>query len=80
MFCLLKFNEYKPDVTNCGFIAQELLEAMANVGLSPNDFGAFVDIYGNGDEYAIDYIQFIPIMWEEIKTLRNRISELENNQ
>ena len=75
-----QFNKYRPDVTNCGFIAQELLESMSEVGLSPNDFGAFVDVYGDGREYAIDYTQFIPIMWEEIKTLRNKISQLENNK
>lgn len=75
-----RFNDYRPDVTNCGFIAQELLESMYKVGLSPKDFGAFVDVYGDESEYAIDYTQFIPILWEEIKLLRNRISELENNQ
>ena len=73
-----KFNEYRQNTTNCGFIAQELLSAMSDVGLDKDDFGAFVDVYGDGREYAIDYTQFVPIMWEEIKSLRNRILELEN--
>lgn len=75
-----KFNEHRTDVTNCGFIAQEVLVALSDVGLTPEEFGGFVDVYGDGTEYALDYTQFIPIMWEEIKTLRARVSELENKE
>jgi hypothetical protein len=75
-----KFNEHRTDVINCGFIAQEVLSALSDVGLSQKEFGGFVDVNGDGSEYALDYSQFIPIMWEEIKSLRARVFELENKE
>ncbi len=72
------YNDYRKTTRNCGFTAQDLLKGMSEVGLTTDDFGAFCDIYGNGSEYAIDYMQFIPILWEIVKKLKAEISAIKN--
>lgn len=65
------YTNHNVGTTNIGFIAQEVLEAINSVGLSARDFGAFVDVYGDGREYALDYNQFIPILWTVVQKLIN---------
>lgn len=74
------FNNYRTNIKNCGFIAQEVLKALTQSGLSPEDFGGFVDLNGDGTDYALDYSQFIPILWNEIKVLRAQIENLEKKE
>ena len=62
---------------NYGFIAQDVLSALQKCGLTTDDFAGFCDIYGDGSQYALAYEQFIPIMWNEIKRLRNQVKELK---
>lgn len=51
-----------------GFIAQEVKEVLPNV------------VKENSNGYlAIDYIQFIPLLLQEIKDLNKRVEELEKN-
>jgi hypothetical protein len=53
---------------NYGFIAQEVKEILPDM------------VKENSNGYlAIDYIQFIPLLLEEIKDLNKRVQELENN-
>ncbi len=72
-----KFNNHNPDVTNTGFIAQEVLSALKQLGLSPKDFGGFVDIYGDGSEYALDYTQFIAILWKAVQNINQKLIKME---
>lgn len=69
-----QYKENRPDQTNCGFIAQDVIAAMEKAGLEPKDFGGFHDHYGDGKDLYLDYMQFIPIMWEILKELRRKIS------
>ena len=71
-----QYKETDPDKTNCGFVAQDVLAAMKKAGLEPKDFGGFHDHYGDGSEYSLDYVQFIPILWEIVKKQQAEIAEL----
>ncbi|NLZ46672.1 MAG: hypothetical protein GX896_08280 [Clostridiales bacterium] len=61
---------------NVGFIAQDVLSAMSKVGLTADEFGGFCDVFKNGTEYALDYTQFIPILWEIVKQQQKKIDKL----
>lgn len=76
---LFKYNEYRKDTLNCGFIAQEVFEAMKKAGIQPDEFGAFDDLNGDGSEYALDYMQFIAVLWEIAKQLKRRVEVLERS-
>ena len=71
------YNGSNSTAKNYGFIAQDVLTALQKCGLTTDDFAGFCDIYGDGSQYALAYEQFIPIMWNEIKRLRNQIKELK---
>lgn len=70
-----QYKEYKPEQTNCGFVAQDVIAAMQAAGLDLKDFGAVNDRYGDGSEYSLDYVQFIPILWDIVK---NQQAEIDN--
>lgn len=72
-----RYTAHRQNVINCGFIAQDVLEALSEAGLTADEFGGFVDVYGDGRELALDYTQFIPILWEQIKILKAKIKTLE---
>lgn len=69
-----RYNEYQPDKTNCGFIAQDVLSALDDVGLTAKEFGGFVDVNGDGSEFALDYSQFVPILWAAVKDIKSKIN------
>lgn len=71
------YNGDSSTAKNYGFIAQDVLSALKKCGLTTDDFAGFCDIHGDGSQYALAYEQFIPIMWEEIKRLRNQVKELK---
>lgn len=71
------YNSDTSTAKSYGFIAQEVLSALQKCGLTTDDFAGFCDINGDGSQYALAYEQFIPIMWEEIKRLRNQVKELK---
>ncbi len=66
-----------PEKVHTGFIAQDLLSAMENAGLSENDCAAFDDIHGNKTMLGINYSELIAIQAAKIKQLENKISKLE---
>ena len=70
-----QYKDYKPEQTNCGFVAQDVIAAMQAAGLDFKDFGAVNDRYGDGSEYSLDYVQFIPILWDIVK---NQQAEIDN--
>ena len=69
------YNGSNSTAKNYGFIAQDVLTALQKCGLSTDDFAGFCDINGDGSQYALAYVQFIPLMWNEIKRLRKALSE-----
>ena len=72
-----KFVERKKDGFHSGFIAQDILKALADVGLTKDDFAGFIDINGDGTEYALMYNEFIAPMLMYIKHLESRIETIE---
>lgn len=71
------YNGDSSTAKNYGFIAQDVLSALQKCGLTTDDFAGFCDIHGDGSQYALAYEQFIPLMWNEIKRLRNQVKELK---
>lgn len=63
--------------THTGFIAQEVKNAMDAVGLTTGEFAAFVDLNGDGEEYALRYEEFISPLLMYVQHLENRIKILE---
>lgn len=72
-----KYNEQTDDVINCGFVAQDVLSALNKLGLTQEEFGGVLDVYKDGSKYALDYMQFIPILWENVRKLKKQVKELE---
>lgn len=69
-----RYNQYRPEIQNCGFIAQDVLSALDNVGLTAKEFGGFVDVNGDGSEFALDYSQFIPILWAAVQDIKSKLN------
>lgn len=70
---------FKDDDTklHTGFIAQELLSAIDESGLTADEVGAFVDVNKDGSEYHIAYTELTAILTAKIKQLENKIKNLE---
>ena len=64
-------------VKHVGYIAQEVEEALEAAGLSAEDFGGFV-YHAEGDNYALRYEEFIPVLHAAIIVLTARVRELES--
>lgn len=60
-----------------GFIAQDVLQAMTAAGIDTSEFAGFVDVNGDGSEYALRYEEFIPPLLAYVKHLEGRITALE---
>lgn len=63
-----------------GFIAQDVLAAMAEAGLEPDDFGGFVDLNGDGSELGLAYDEFIGLLLQKLRKLEKRIETLEGQK
>ena len=63
--------------THTGFIAQDVLSAMEEAGVTTEEFAAFVDVDGDGNDYALRYEEFISPLLMYIKHLESRIAVLE---
>lgn len=63
--------------THTGFTAQDVLKAMDEAGVTAQEFAAFVDVDGDGKDYALRYEEFISPLLLYIKHLEDRISVLE---
>ena len=70
-----KFNDGTSDRYHPGFISQEVEEALAETGLTSQEFGGFVkDKDEKGDDlYFLRYEEFIAILALKIKQLEERI-------
>lgn len=65
------------DKYHVGFVAQDVEDAMTEAGMSPEDFGGFVDLKGDGTELGLAYDEFIGLLLEKIRRLEKRIETLE---
>lgn len=80
-----EFNNGRSGRTHTGMIAQDIEAALAEAGLSPMDFAAFVasprlDADGNetGEyDYALRYEEFIALCIWQIQRLKERVNVLE---
>lgn len=57
-----------------GFIAQEVQEAMHQLGLSDNDFGGFD--HSSDKNLAIRYTEFVPVLVKTLQEKRERVKAL----
>lgn len=76
-----KFNGGTSDRYHTGFISQDVGDAIVEVGLSTQDFAAFVKAQRNDDEtqsdYFLRYDEFIALNTHMIQKLYKRVEELE---
>ena len=72
-----KYNENTSDRKHTGFIAQQLLKAMQGNDIDTSEFGGFVDIKNDGQDYAIRYEELIAPLLAYTQSLEKRIEELE---
>ena len=70
-------NDDESNCKNVGFIAQDVLSVLSDVGLTTKEFAGFTDIYNDGSMYGLVYTEFIPILWEYCKKLKKQIDELK---
>lgn len=76
-----KYNNGTSNRYHTGFIAQDVCTATENVGLTTNDFAAYVEFTnedGSGKECGLRYEEFIALCVSEIQKLKKRMAELEN--
>lgn len=74
-----KYNYGTSNRFHSGFIAQDVVQAIIDSGLTTQDFAAYVETKDlNGETIcAIRYEEFIALNTWQIQKLKNRISELE---
>lgn len=88
LFDLLKPRKYKfkkgtSNRYHTGFVVQEILEAMKEVGISNDDYGlccAFGDSDDPETEWGMRYEEIIALCVKEIQTLKSRVEELEDKK
>lgn len=68
----------KDDHLHTGFIAQEVLSAMTQAGLKPEELAAFVDTEGDGSKYALIYDEFAALLLFYIQDLEKQIHNLKS--
>lgn len=66
------------DRRRIGFYAQDIITAMEAAGLNPDEYTLVEK--SDDDVYSVNYIELIPLMLDEIKSLKNRVYNLENNE
>lgn len=59
---------------HCGFIAQDVEEALERCGITTEEFAALVK---DGDNYALRYDELIALIVAQVQKLKERIKELE---
>lgn len=72
-----KIKSIKNDHFHTGFIAQEVLGALTQAGLTPEEVGMFVDIHKDGSDYALRYDEITALLLLYIKDLEAQIKKLK---
>jgi hypothetical protein len=75
------FKYYKPsdyrDVYRCGFIAQEVAQALEWAGLATDDWGGLVTFNSDEPYYGLTYTEFIALNTQQIQLLKPRMTAAE---
>ena len=71
-----KYNDGTSGRYHAGFIAQDVKDALEAAGLSTSDFGGFVDVNGDGEDFGLIYSEFIALLLHKIKRLEQRLNAL----
>ena len=75
---LYKFNKGTSNRLHCGFIAQEVEQALLLSKLSTQEFGGYVDNYsGEDDAKGLRYTEFIALNTWQIQKLKPRMTAAE---
>lgn len=74
-----RYNNGTSGRTHLGMISQDVEQAMAETGLTGQDFAGFVrgEDEGGGDICLLRYAEFIPLCIDQIQKLKARVAELE---
>lgn len=77
--------KYNSDIASSGrrhtgFTAQDVLQAMTAAGIDTTEFAAFIDLHGDGSEYALRYEEFISPLLMYVQHLEGRIAALETER
>lgn len=76
-----KYNDGWSDRLHCGFIAQEVKEAMDNANIELSDFAGlcieYNEITGEEIEWRLRYEEFIALNTDQIQKLKRRVAQLE---
>lgn len=77
--------KYNSDIASSGrrhtgFTAQDVLQAMIAAGIDTTEFAAFIDLHGDGSEYALRYEEFISPLLMYVQHLEGRIAALETER
>ena len=72
-----KYNDGTSGRFHAGFIAQDVKAALEAAGLATSDFGGFVDVNGDGEDFGLIYSEFIALLLHKIKRQEQRIAALE---
>ena len=72
-----KYKDSGSHRTHTGFTAQNVLEAIESAGLTTQDVAAFVDVSGEGKEYALRYEELIAVLLLKVRKLEDRIKNME---
>ena len=77
--CTFRFRDGTSGRSHAGFIAQDVEEALEELGLTTADFAGLVKSPRDdgGYDYFLRYNEFIPINTWEIQKLKARVAELE---
>lgn len=78
--CSFIYNDDYTEKTNYGLIAQEVEESMKSLGIDTNNVALIskdLDEDGNGINYGLNYVQFIPLIIDTLQEQQKRIDDLE---
>lgn len=81
---IYKYNDGNSNRFHTGFIAQDVEKALAESGLTTQDFAAIMHKQGIDEEgnevdcYYLRYGEFVALNTNEIQKLKKRVAELEN--
>jgi len=77
-----KFNDGTSGRLHTGFIAQEIGDALNEVGIDSQNFAAYCDYEceDGSHTYSLRYTEFIALCVDQIQKLKKRVAELEARQ
>lgn len=79
--CSYRYNNGKSGRTHTGLIAQDVEQAMADIGMESTEFAGFIREQGEDrTRYALRYEELIPLCIRQIQALKRRVGDLEGGK